>query len=333
MNLPFWNFVLRHLQTGHPLFLAHVAHHSRHSPGTRGAHLAVLKDGSSFGTIGGGIMEADVLQTARQALADGSLLPYFQKLYHRRKAPHSDAKTSGLGCAGHQTNIYHLVHPEHDLILINDLVQHLKNDRPAQLQIDAHGMTLHHDSQPTLQDPYFFRSEEPWKFRLQLLNWKRIAILGAGHCGLALSQVMNQLGYTVTIVDNREDLFTLNQNQWATHRIIVDDYALAGPQIRHPSWTHLVVMTANVDDDIRALYGCASLNFPFLGVMGAPAKWAHIKSNLQQLNVDPSDIARIRVPVGMKMTSNTPQEIAISIAAQILREREHLFPFTRPSKT
>ena len=109
---------------------------------------------------------------------------------------------------------------------------------------------------------------------------------------------------------------------------MVDDYAEAGARIRQPEWTHVVVMSADVDSDIRGLLGVAEGPFPYIGVMGAPAKLARIRSALKQAGIGEEAIARLYGPIGLPMTSNTSEEIAVSVAAQILQERERLFPFT-----
>ena len=317
-----WNFVLQRLDDGERVFVAHVAHNTKHSPGTTGAQLAVATDGTTEGTIGGGIMEAEVLELAEQAHASEDFTPQFERLYHRRKAPESDepSKPSGLYCAGNQTNVYYLVDPEDDRQTVREIVDRLEHDGAGLVEVTKQGMTLEDDAPDQIEPPYRFRREEPWRFSWQILNWKRVAIIGGGHCGLALSRVMAQLGYTVTVFENRPDVFTLETN----------DYAEAGDHIRHPVLTHVVVMTSNQPDDVRGLLGVAEGPYPYIGVMGAPAKLARIRSDLLDLGISSEAIDRFYAPIGLEMTSNTPEEIAISITAELLRERESLFPFTRP---
>lgn len=325
-----WTFARDRLRNGETLFLAHVAHHTRHSPGTTGAMLAVAKDGTTAGTIGGGIMEADVLTLAEEALDDSEFAPRHERLYHRRKAPDDEAsKPSGLHCAGNQTNVYHRLTPA-DLDVVESIVTRLQSDRAGLVEVDASGLSLTDEVPEQIEPPHRFDRSDPWSFSTQLLNWKRIAIIGGGHCGLALSRVMAQLGYTVTVFENRPDVFTFEQNDYASHKICVGDYAEAPAHIEVPAWTHVVVMTANQPDDVRGLYGVAEGPYPYIGVMGAPAKLARIRSDLTDLGISSEAIERFYAPIGLDMTSNTPEEIAISVASEILRERQALFPFTRP---
>ena len=330
MSVDFWKFVHRRLSADERLFLAHVARHSRHSPGTTGARLAVGEDGTTRGTIGGGIMEADVLQQAEKALDAGDYTPRYERLFHRPTAPDDDhSRSSGLNCAGNQTNVYHLVDPAEDRRIVDEIVTRIENDATGRIHISANGLQLDDYTPEQIEPPHRFEGGDSWRFSSLLLNWKRIAIIGGGHCGLALSRVMTQLGYTVTVFENRPDVFTFTNNDHATHRITVDDYAEAGSHIDHRHWTHVVVMTANQPDDVRGLYGVADDPYPYIGVMGAPAKLAHIRSDLEDLGISSKTIDRFYAPIGLDMTSNTPEEIAISVAAEILRERNELFPFTR----
>ncbi|TXD33854.1 hypothetical protein FRC96_15425 [Lujinxingia vulgaris] len=337
LDLNLWRYVLGALEAGQPVHLTHVAWHSRHSPGTTGASLAVAADGASAGTIGGGIMEAELIQRAKALLDDwtpqrGAGLEV-RELEHRRKATRGER--SGLFCAGQQTNISYIMAPD-QASMVRRILELLQSDEPGWIEVSPQGLRLDETAPPELPPIRFERAShdaDDVVLRAQLLNWKRVAIIGGGHCGLALSRVMAQLGYAVTVFDTREDVFTLQQNRWATHTVVVDDYAEAGRLIRQPAWTHVVVMSADVDSDIRGLIGVLRLEgpqkpFPYIGVMGAPAKLARIRSALKEAGVSEDAIARLYAPIGLPMTSNTPEEIAISVAAEILQERERLFPFT-----
>lgn len=323
----FWAQALNCLQSGETIFLAHVVANGRHSPGTRGACLGLRKSGETWGTIGGGIMEARLIEEGLIALEQGDAQPRLETLHHRRKAR---GKLSGLMCAGHQTNLYHILNPD-DADLIARIVQVIDEDRPGLLTYTAGGLSLAEgEAGDPAHPPIIVEGENEsagWRVTEQLLNWKRVAIIGGGHCGLALSRVMQQLGYTVSIFDTRPDVFTFATNTYARHRIVVEDYAEAGPRIHAPRWTHVVVMTSDFPSDVRGLLGTVGKPFPYLGVMGAPAKLERIRADLRDAGVAPEAIAAIRAPIGLPMTSNTPEEIAISVAAQILQEREALFPW------
>ncbi len=331
MDPTVWTFARDRLVDGESVFLAIVADHTRHSPGTTGAQFAVALDGTTAGTIGGGIMEADVLTMAARVLHGDSshTYPRQERLTHRRKAP-DGASPSGLICAGHQTNLYALLRPERDLPTVQEITARITTDQPGLLTLSPEGLTLDTTDLPPRSTPTTLHPGPPFRFQASLQNWKRAAIIGGGHCGLALSRVLRHLGYTVTVFETRREVFTFQENEHAHHRIVVDDFSEAGPMITLPAWTHVIVMTANLPSDVRGLLGTAELPFPYIGVMGAPAKLQRIRAALRDAGISDDAIAGIHAPIGLPMTSNTPEEIAISIAAQLLQLREELFPFTRP---
>jgi xanthine dehydrogenase accessory factor len=329
--LEFWTALVAHLELGQPAFLGLVADNTAHSPGTRGAKLFVRPDGSTEGTIGGGIMEADIIELGVQALASGGFEPEFQMLYHR---PRGKGDKSGLICAGHQTNVYCVCEPDRDLAVIREVAERIERDEPGLLEIGSAGMSLGDDDviSPTRAPIRLVEEGASWRYEEQLLNWKRVAIIGGGHCGLALSKVLDTLGYVVTLFDTREDIFTFVENEHAGYKVSVDDFADAGAHIDHKEITHVIVMTMGQPGDVRGLLGTIQGPYPYIGVMGSEAKLAKIWSDLEAEGVDPAHFERVYAPIGVEMTSNTPAEIAISISAELLRERETLFGHTVPAR-
>ncbi len=301
------------------VFLALVVANSPHSPGTSGARLAVFESAETHGTIGGGIMEQRVLERARGILRDGGFRPELKQLVHRADA---GKNASGLVCAGQQTNLYLLLDPAGDLPVVEKLARHEKAGVAGCFSVTPEGLAfddasgLPGDAQRNLR-----QGSGSWHYREQLLNLKRAAILGGGHCGLALSRTLAEVGYHVTVVDNREHLPTMDANDRADRRLVLKDMAAAAGYLDHPELTSLVVMGTDIDMDVRALSGALRLPFPFIGVMGSPAKIKIIRDKLATAGFDHNDWSRVSAPVGLRIGSQTPQEIAISVTAQILKNR------------
>jgi xanthine dehydrogenase accessory factor len=133
---------------------------------------------------------------------------------------------------------------------------------------------------------------------------------------------MSQLDYEVLVFDTRQEVSTLTQNTYAHSVKVVEDYQEVGALIPFPQLTCVLVMTTDFASDIRALLGIVFLPFPFISVMGSRAKIATIFGQLQQAGVSESLLSCLYAPVGLPIGSHTPEEIAISIAAQILQERD-----------
>ena len=319
-----WTKLLQKLSENQKVFLALVAHHTPGSPGTTGAKLWISETGETCGTIGGGIMEQKLIDRAQEILKQEAFKPEIQTLYHRTSG---SGDKSGMICSGSQTNLYYLCHPSRDRETVEKVVSLIEQNISGSLSIDVSGMSVVEKAvnlaQPAIQ---LIQESGSWKYEEQLLNRQRIAIIGGGHCSLALSRVMSQLDYEVLVFDTRREVSTLTQNTYARSIKIVADYQEVGALIPFPQVTCVVVMTTDFHSDIRALLGVASLPFPFIGVMGSHAKIAKIFEQLQQSGISENALARIYAPVGLPINSHTPEEIAISIAAQILQERNQWQP-------
>ena len=228
-------------------------------------------------------------------------------------------------CAGKQTNLYYLCRPEKDGETVERIVHLLHHNQSALLSIGPSGMAVQkqksdvHELQIKLS-----QDNNNWLYEEQLQNFKRIAIIGGGHCSLALSRVMKHLGYDVFVFDTRENVSTVGENKYAQTVQIVDDYQDVAALIQYPELTQVVVMTTDVASDVRGLLGVIHQPFPFIGVMGSQAKIAEITRRLKSDGITEDQLSQLTVPVGIPMASNTPEEIAISVAAQILQKRDQV---------
>ena len=319
-TISYWKKVLSFLKKEQKVFLAMVVDHTIHSPGTTGAKLLVTENKEMMGTIGGGTMEYELVNRAQEILLNENFTPEIHTLNHNK---FGSGEQSGMICAGKQTNLYYVCEPEKDRKTVDEMVQVLSESQPAILSISLEGLSLQKQKLQNHDFQYCFtQSENNWHYQEQLKNFNRIAIIGGGHCSLALSRVMNNLGYDVVAFDTRGNISTLDQNNFAVSRQIIDDYKKAAPQINLPEKTNIVIMTTDVASDVRGLLGVLDNPFPFIGVMGSENKISEIKKRLKVEGIDDQQLSRITAPVGLPMVSNTPEEIAISIAAQLLQFRD-----------
>ncbi len=320
----FWQSLADHLRRGRRVFLALVADNTRHSPGTVGARLLVADNGETLGTIGGGVMERDVVARAAEVLGRDQRLAELRTLHHRKTGgpDPGEWERSGMICAGSQTNLYLLCCPETDAGTVAKLASWIAAGRSGTLRIDAQGMSLAAEA-PDLTRPQrrLRRGGEDWLYEEELLNRRRLAILGGGHCALALARVMSPLGYDVLAFEGPQKEPAAELPDYVRSVEKVSDFRDAGARIDHPELTWVVVVTSDFPSDVRALAGALPRPFPFLGVMGSAAKIREIGHRLRQEGITGDDLARLTAPVGLPIGSDTPEEIAISIAAQILERR------------
>jgi len=284
--------------------------------------MAVFLSGDTFGTIGGGVMERKVIDKGKAALHIGSFDSELHILIHRKDG---EGEKSGMMCAGQQTNLYYLIRTDTHKDVVQAVSGTETRGEAGVLRVSPSGIEFESGVlDPASGQSQFRSSSGAWVYSEQVLNLRRIGILGGGHCGFALSRTMKQLGYHVTIVDDRAGLATMENNSFADVRIFVSDLEESASRINYPEISEIVVMTTDVSSDIRALKGVLGLPFPFVGVMGSMAKIGTIKKALKEEGVSEEDISRISGPVGLSIRSRTPDEIAVSVAAQFLERRSRI---------
>ena len=313
----FWEQVGGHLERGGRVFVACVANIA--GPGTAGAKLLVAEGGDPFGTVGGGMMEHRLVEQARELLRSGGAQPEKHTLVHSDSA---DGERSGLVCEGSQTNVFCVLAGDRDRATVRAIGAAVRDDRPAWMVMDGAGLRLT-EREPDFSRPAFALTGEGehWRYEEDLLNRRRLAVIGGGHCAVALAEAMARLGYRTQIFDTRTEVVTHDRAAAVGTVIYVADYVEAGPLIVWPELTAVVVMTADYLTDVRALLGTADLPFPFVGLMGGRRKIARIFSQLREEGVPQEALEQVHAPVGLNIGSDTPEEIAVSVAAQILRER------------
>jgi xanthine dehydrogenase accessory factor len=312
--LNFWNKVVYELDCYQKVFVAIVVNHQKGSPGTNRAQWLCTEAAEVMGTIGGGVMESQLLKEATALLKKGHHIPTVRTLYHRNS---DETHSSGLICGGAQPIVTMVLDHAHRPVL-HELVKRLRYNEPGVLVMSPSGLRLEEEdlSRPSmiLED-----SGGNWTVRFGLFNRRRILVVGCGHCGAALGRQIHLLGFQVNLVEPRENLST-SLDLPARVNLLQKPFSDAGRGLKHARLTFAVVMTPSYPDDVDALASLLPEAFPFIGVMGSPAKLQKIKKELQSRGFGESGWNRLSAPVGLPIESDTPAEIAVSIAAQILQK-------------
>jgi len=225
------------------------------SPQKQGAKMLVRDDGSLLGTLGGGCLEADVVQAAIMTMKDGHPLTLPFELTERE---------GGLVCGGSV-----LVYIE-----------------------------------PILLEP-------------------RLIILGAGHVGKTLTRLARFTGFRVTVIDDRRE-FANQENLPDATDLMVTDFERAFEGLAVGKDTFIVVATRGHNHDLDAVKAALGTDAGYIGLLGSRRKKGLLFRSLAESGFSQTDIGRVVIPVGIEIGSVTPEEIAVSIMAQIIqRRREH----------
>jgi xanthine dehydrogenase accessory factor len=152
---------------------------------------------------------------------------------------------------------------------------------------------------------------------------KRMVLIGAGHVGAAVAQVLIGLGWDVTILDPRAE--RLQYPEFSSCRKIHADFLEAGESIAFSDDLFILIMTPDHKFDARVAAACLEKPWKWLGIIGSKRKAAQIKAQLTAEGLAAERIARLRIPVGIEIGSDTPEEIAISISAELIQETSAKF--------
>ena len=314
-ELEIWQFAARKLKRGESVMLLVVAESAGSSPGRAGFKMAVGED-DLIGSIGGGVMEVRLVELAKVKIkkAKGKNNSAIVDQVHQK----SSANPSGMICSGRQTIIFYTLEAQ-DLRTIRKIVRALKTHQSATLEISNRKLQIAFN-QPDEFDFQFGREgENDFLFREKLGCKNKLHIIGGGHCALALSELMSKMDFHISLFDDRADLNTLAKNQFVHEKTIVESYENIGEYIRSGENVYIVVMTLGYKFDEIVIRKLFDKNFKYLGVLGSQAKMKTLLRNLEKDDFDKRKLAQIRTPIGLPIGSRTPEEIAVSIAAEIIR--------------
>ncbi len=318
-NVSFWEAVHEELQAGEPLMLLLVVESRGSSPGKPGFKMAVTSSGRLLGTIGGGSMEKELAEQAGALLGRESGRPRLLKLLHSEGASGKAAagKSSGAICSGWQ-RVAFLPLAGGDSSAVDSLLFALRRNRPGRLQFSPAGMEFQPRNNSSILTAFSFRSAGDWTYSEEAGQRPVLTIIGGGHVGLALSRVMADLDFHVRVLDDREGLATMEINAFAQEKRVVS-YRSIGRHVEEGSRSYAVIMTFGHQADQLVLERLVKKKLRYLGLMGSPAKNAQVFARLKKKGVNAARLAKVHAPVGLPIHSHTPEEIAISIAAEIIQ--------------
>lgn len=149
-----------------------------------------------------------------------------------------------------------------------------------------------------------------------------LVIIGAGHVGLSLAKIAEGMDYNITIVDDREGYADKNRYPMAKDIFIDLDIAKAIKKIKFDLNTYVVIATKDVDES--ALREVVKNDAKYIGMIGSKNKGIKIKENLMAEGVPKERLDLVNVPIGLNIGAETPEEIAISIMAEILTVKNNI---------
>lgn len=314
-----WRFAAERLKRNEPVVLLIVAESSGSSPGRQGFKMALAGDNLT-GSIGGGLMEVNLVEYAR-SLLEAEKGNFVKTQVHQKNSLNS----SGMICSGKQTVIFYRLDSK-NLNAVGEIVRALKRNQPKILRVTPDEFEIYASTRiepfvgKAQNNDFKFecKGESDFLFQEKLRCKNKLFIIGGGHCALALSELMSKMDFHISLFDDRPNLNTLDKNKFAHQKTIVESYEKIGKFITSGANHFVVVMTLGYKTDEIVIRELLDKNFKYFGVLGSHAKMATLLRKLRKEDYDQEKLNRIRTPIGLQINSRTPEEIAVSIAAEII---------------
>jgi xanthine dehydrogenase accessory factor len=173
-----------------------------------------------------------------------------------------------------------------------------------------------------------YKSDEDWIYTEPFYQQPVIHIIGGGHVSLALSEQMKWLGFYIKIYDDRLKLNTLEQNLFADEKHLID-YENISTSFSPAANDFVVIMTIGYRTDKVVLKQLLEKDIYYLGMLGSGNKIKAMFAELMSEGISEQRLKQIFTPIGIDIFSQTTKEIAVSIAAEIIREKNKSLPTGR----
>jgi len=317
-----WHYINDNLNASDKIILLWVLESEGSSPGRRGFKMAVSANGEFFGTIGGGMMEHKLVEKAKTLLASDVSEISLMRQYHDKQ--HSKDQ-SGMICSGSQL-IAFVPLSVNSKKIIESVVEVLENGSKKFIFLSPAGIRIIKADQKILGLNYI--TDKDWRYAEYIDQRPVIHIIGGGHVGLALSELMSYLGFYIKLYDNRPGLNTIADNTFANEKIIVD-YNKIGEVINGNPDEYVAIMTFGYRDDKIVFSKLMDKTFFYIGMIGSEAKIKTLFAEFEEEGIDPERWKHVFIPIGLNIFSKTAKEIAVSIAAEIIREKNKYLPTGR----
>jgi len=328
--------IQQYLKDGKDVVLASVIAADGSTPRGTGAKMVVLADGSTSGTIGGGAVEYAATQQAvavhqsREPVARGYDLSA------------NDRANLGMICGG-QTTVYYQYFSAADpeAVAMFDqaasvagqdvdawLVSEIADGGVAATGIYIDGEMRFGDIDPRAIEEYcgpqsVLTKGNPAYYVEPIARKGRVYVFGGGHVSQALVPELSRVEFSCVVFEERERFLTQECFPDAVERIH-GDFKDIGRKVSIGPSDYVVIMTRGHMADYEVVEQALATPATYVGLIGSHRKFGTTVDRLHVAGFDDTDIARIHNPIGLDILAETPAEIAVSVAAEMIRHRaEH----------
>ena len=348
--------LVEELAAGRPVALATVLQSKGSAPRGAGACQMLMSDGCSAGTVGGGILERRALDELHTLLLSGradfpksslgtqapdkSAECFFVSVNGRSQVQEyaltqNDAQSLGMVCGGNVSLLYQLLEPV--MLPLFRLIQDVIGSghslwlvrKLSQGCVTYMGITDRHQNPSPLPDKALFAlcghkpvwsgddvTADRW-FVEPLILQSHAYIFGGGHVAQCVSPLLAQLDFSPIVYDDRPEFSTPALFPTATG-VVCAPFSEMGDRLHFSADDEIVIMTRGHANDLDILKQALQTPAYYIGLIGSRTKIAHTRGLLLEAGYSDADFARIHTPIGLPILAETPMEIAVSVAAEMI---------------
>lgn len=284
------------------------------TPGKPGFKMAVSSAGGMSGTIGGGAMEYNMVNLSRDLIGRQESDPMVVRQVHDQG---SGKESTGMLCAGMQVILLYPLEQVH-LEVVDAIVEAMNKGQTGLLDITPDYISFDQIAAETPMIQWDMQSEDEWQYTEHLGIRPVLYIFGGGHLSLPVSQVLRMAGFRVVVYDDRQNLQTMESNMFAHEKLVVD-FRQAADLVAEGENSYVAIMTTSHDVDQMILGSLLNKQLKYLGMIGSRKKVEKIFNNLGRAGAAGEQLTRVDSPMGIDIAAKTVEEIAISIAAMVIK--------------
>ncbi len=330
-----FEILVKELRAGNDITMVSVTASSGSTPRGAGARMIVSKVGRLYGTIGGGPVEYLCQQRAAEVLKTKKS---FNESYMLRK---NEVQDLGMICGGDVTCYFQYISCENkkiqqtidyaldlfekgkDMWIITDITEGKEPEMAIYGKEDgAVGMELSSDIIELLAKAPFKKEIADRTYSAEQINQsEKVFIFGGGHVAQALVPTLARIDFRCIVVEDRAEFAKKELFEGIFDTRLVDMKNLDEVCKEITENDYVCVMTRGHANDYEVEKCVLKTPAKYIGAIGSKRKIAGINQRLQDDGFTDEDIARLTTPIGLAILAETPAEIAVSIAAQLIYER------------
>lgn len=329
--------MLERLASGESVVLASIVASSGSTPRGSGARMVVCADGESFGTIGGGAVEYEAQKLAKEVLESKQS---YTKGFNLSPNQVADL---GMVCGGDVTVYFQYFSggDKGQIDLLQKIVEILDRNIDSwlitettdevawELAVYVKGEGIigsdrikEKDIMPLLDRRSVWKVHNGRKYYIEpLVKSGKVCVFGGGHVAQELVPVLVHLGFRCVVIEDRPE-FAAKSLFPQAEAIYLGDFNNIGASVEIESNDYVVIMTRGHMHDYKVLAQALRTEALYIGVIGSKTKVAAtFKRLVEEDKFTQADLQRIVTPIGLEIKAETPAEIAISIAGQLIQVR------------